>query len=125
MNNVGVGRMSADKIDSRIRYGIKMASIAESEIDVPGGIRMLEVGFFLTASDSSRVDINADGISSEEFGLNERGATSGKLVQNEIAGLRVAENKIAGDVGRPIAAPFGVVGGPIAALGKAPNGGHF
>ena len=80
VDNVGVGWVSTDKIDSRIRYGIKVTSVAESEIDVSGGVRMLEVGFFLTASDGNRVGINADDISSEEFGLNEGGATSGKLV---------------------------------------------
>ena len=87
VDNVGVGWVSTDKIDSRIRYGIKVTSVAESEIDVSGGVRMLEVGFLLTASDGNRVDINADDISSEEFGLNEGGATSGKLVQNEISAL--------------------------------------
>lgn len=68
------------------------------------------------------VDVHADGVAAGELALDEGSAAADHLVEDEVAGLGVAEDDVAGDLGGPVAAIAGLMGGPVAALGERPEG---
>ena len=71
------------------------------------------------------IDIHTHGAPSQELTLHGSCARASHLVKDKVTGRRVAKDEVSRDVGRPVAPVIPDVRRPVAAVGKAPDGGGF
>jgi hypothetical protein len=116
-----IRRMSTNKIDTVIFDITQVPRITLAYFDTTG-VLAIKVAFFAAGNQRGLIDVDAYDVSVEQFSLDKCRAASGKLIQNPVPCIRVAQYYIPWDVRRPVATVFGVMSGPIAAFREIPNG---
>ena len=83
-DNVGIGGMGTDKVNTFILQKIQVAGIPFSDDHRALGAFVFKIRFFLAAAQGRLVNIYANYIAIKQLCFDQSGATTGKLIQNPI-----------------------------------------
>jgi hypothetical protein len=84
LDDVCVRRVSADKIDPRVRYELQFPRITPPDVNLTG-VRASERCFFPATFQRRRIDIHTEYAPPEQLRLNERCTSARELIKHEIS----------------------------------------
>ena len=125
-DNARIRRVGGYQVNGFALYQIERPRIPNISPDLRRNIisiqrRVSEIQPVARHHDSVGIYIDRDGASAQKFALHRSCARACHLVKHKLARLRVAQDEVARDVGRPVAPVVACVRGPVAAVGEGPD----